>query len=334
MQSKDVSLEDLVRCPRTIRLVCSTICLFQQLGVMNPTIHQILKINPPTGVPPDPKDTWPGELEKMKYFTLRRLMEIFFYGKEHDATLQRQRAKRNGSKSPTSIRPTLPDTNVPPVSAEMLQYQENMLLHNPNDADVKCNHLKVWSGKAQFHPMEDLRKYTAKMDSDGLSTLCIDTELLVETCDSIDLSLQDETTRLIVNMKIHQMEAKMIHLFNTRLAKIPVDYLRENCNKLAIQIHNEKDSRKIFGEQQCLLGIWNVDFDEQEVEGVLICKSPKTLYAFRPHNSGEFWAMLCENLSAREVLDHINATVASLTDSLSSCSELSDWTGQALAKSD
>ena len=78
------------------------------------------------------------------------------------------------------------------------------------------------------------------MDSDGLSTLCIDTELLVETCDSIDLSLQDETTRLIVNMKIHQMEAKMIHLFNTRLAKIPVDFLRENCNKLAIQIHNEK----------------------------------------------------------------------------------------------
>ena len=322
VQSRDVSLEDLVRFPRTIRLVCSTICLFQQLGVMNPTIQRILKINPPSGVPPEPKDTWPGELEKMKYFTLRRLMEIFFYGKEHDATLQRQRAKRIGSKSPTSIRPTLPDTNVPPVSAEMLQYQENMLLHNPNDADVKCNHLKVWSGKAQFHPMEDLRKYTAKMDSDGLSTLCIDTELLVETCDSIDLSLQDETTRLIVNMKIHQMEAKMIHLFNTRLAKIPVDYLRENCNKLAIQIHNEKDSRKIFGEQQCLLGIWNVDFDEQEVEGVLICKSPKTLYAFRPHNSGEFWAMLCENLSAREVFDQINNTVSSLTDSLSARLEL------------
>ena len=331
--NRDVWSEDLMQCPRTIRLVCSTICLIQQLEGVNPTVHQILKINPPVGVPPDPKDTWPGQLEAMKYFALRRLMEVYFYGKEHDASRQKQRARKIAGKSPNTNRPTLPDTNTPPVPAEMLQYQENMLLHNPNDADVKCKHIKVWNSKAMFHPIEDLRKYTAKMDSDGLSTACIDTDLLVETCESIDLSLQDQTIRLIVNMKIRQLEAKTIHLFNTRLAKIPVDYLRENCNKLAVQIHNVKDSKKIFGEEQCLLGIWDVDFDETEIEGVLICKSPKTLYAFRPHNSGEFWSMLCENMSATEVFAHINDTVASLTDSLSACLELSDWTGQDLAKS-
>ena len=331
--NRDVWSEDLTQCPRTIRLVCSTICLLRQLEGVNPTIHQVLKVNPPKGVPPDPSDTWPAQLETMKYFALRRLMEFYFYGKEHDATRQRQRATKFADKSPSVLRATLPDSLEPPVPAEMLQYQENMLLHRPNDGDIKCKHQQVWNGTARFHPIEDLRKYSAKMDSDGLSTSCVDTDILFETCESIDLSLQDEAVRLIVNLKIKQLEAKTIHLFNTRLAKIPVDYLREKCHKLAVQIHNARDSKRIFDGEQCLLGIWDVDFDQREVEGMLICKSPKTLYAFRPHHSGEFWSMLCENLSAKEVYNQLNDTVSSLTDSLSTCTELASWTGQELAKS-
>ena len=103
--NRDVWSEDLMQCPRTIRLVCSTICLIQQLEGVNPTIHQILKINPPVGVPPDPRDTWPGQLEAMKYFALRRLMEVYFYGKEHDATRQKQRARKIAEKVSLVIGP-------------------------------------------------------------------------------------------------------------------------------------------------------------------------------------------------------------------------------------
>ncbi|MCP4483792.1 MAG: hypothetical protein GY823_04420 [Flavobacteriaceae bacterium] len=182
------------------------------------------------------------------------------------------------------------------------------------------------------------------------SRLCLDLHLVVDTCERLDLPLQDAGRRAALAAAIRSLDTRTIHLFNSSLAEVPVDFPRENCHKLVLagtagkerddlaDVYRAADERytvtlnKIFDEVPCLLGIWAADFDECTVDGLLICQDPKTFYAFRPHDPKAFWTLLTEKISDN-LYTYINGIVKSITDSVtaSSMNDFPNWGEHDLA---
>lgn len=329
--SRDVEMKDMDNAwPREIRIVCSNVCLFKKMGGLNPEIWKIMKLDLPQHGVPCKDATWPEILDTVKYFSVRRQMEQHYYKKEYleQRRKEKDRILMNTKENGSSARRTLPDTTLVPaedvdrMTAEMRQYQENMLLHDPDDPDVKCKHTGVGERiEARFHPIQNTEAYITKLKGDGSSQACDELQISLEICDRIDFQLQElkNQTNILNDLLLLPKEENTLHLFNLSLTEVPVDFIRLKCNKLVVKGCKPNPkwqtsilNRHISGDQ-ALLGLWSVDLDEQTANGLIICKSSEgSFFAFRPHKPKEFWDILIQDFSKGVLFSAIDAMVDDL----------------------
>ena len=319
VRGRDVMGEDLVNFPRTVRLACSTNCLLRLMALVNPAIMEILEMDPGPGREPGEEDTWPDIIDGIKYFALRHLMEQHFYSKEFAARRRKEQTRviLENCRNPSPPTRLLPETRGPEEGPpkEMQQYHHNLLLH---DAELKCSHKRMWAGVAKFHPTKDLDLYNLEKNPDGTSKKIIEFDIEVETCDRLDIHLQTAEQRQELASKLEELKTRTLHLFHSSLSAIPVDFLRASCHKLVTTGLNSGCLRKVFShlldkDAQCLLGIWTVDMDARKVEGLIVCKNPKTCYAFKPQDPKLFWKILTEGTHKKDVYRYTSIILNGLT---------------------
>ena len=180
------------------------------------------------------------------------------------------------------------------IPSNITDYISHLLLHSIKE--TSCEHTLVWGGWAKYHPVNKMEKYIEQRDEDGFSKTCIDFQLKMETCDQIDLKLMGEKNRLDLLNSFENLNQTTMHLFPLVLLEHYGVGLRDNCYKLALSGPSNLDDvamDKVFSSSNAVLGLWGDphfktdgtirEYGRRHYRGVIICKSPKTYFAFFPH---------------------------------------------------
>ena len=279
-----------------------------------------------------------GQIENaiinIRYFNLRTVVETVFppfgvkivNGSHLDFEMKHYVRKRTfiTLKQPeyTSGRPSRPRLPSPGISSESAQdkiparikdYFDNLLLHKKREES--CPHQQVWGGWAKYHPLDNFTKYTDSLDEDGISKATINFQLKLETCGQIDLKMM--TPEGIQEMETHVQKFKdrTLHLFSINLLDSQADFLRDQTNKLAVSGPSNLDDvaiDKVFSNNvKCLLGLWESECSNVS-EGILLCQSPKTYFAFVPRSFSEFFSFLTFNVGLKVVWPLVRALTKAL----------------------
>jgi len=240
---------------------------------------------------------------------------------------RRQRAEKK--MSACLERPKLPSTtsSLPPIPQKMREYHGNMLLHDTKDTSLSCCHHNVWGGWIKFHPVQDMEKYKETLADDGFSKSCISFQVKIDTCEQIDLNLRntEKRNKLVQQCKDLLTIEDTLHVFPSSLHDISVDYLREKCHKVVLSGPANLDVAamdKVFTSVNCLLGIWQSDIEDGACYGMIICKSPKTYFAFIPQSAEEFAVVLTENLPFENIHECVSALICTQICSQAGCESL------------
>jgi len=316
--SEDVSSKDIDECTRDVLVVCSSDCLISALTPINPKLVEIEAIaktkelslcigNNSKTIDTNLMNT----ILEIKYFNLRQIVESKY---PMDFKAKKKRKKPSSQKSsPSAERMKLPsiNTTMPPIPQEMREYHENMLLHRKKDCSITCSHQSVWGGWIKYHPVQDMEKYKETAD-DGFSKSCISFQVQFDTCEQIDINLRETEKRNALIQKCKELKQDTIHVFPSSLREISVDFLREKCHKLVLNGPANLDDAamdKVFTTVNCLLGIWQAELDDEACFGMIICKSPKTYFAFIPQNPEEFWDLLTQKVPRNDIHECLSALI-------------------------
>ena len=173
------------------------------------------------------------------------------------------------------------------IPSNITDYISHLLLHS--NKETSCQHNLMWGGWAKYHPVNEVERYIEQRGEDGFSKTCIDFQLKIETCDQIDLKLMVEEEREKLQQSLKEMNMKTVHLFPLVLLEHYAVSLRDKCYKVALSGPSNLDDvamDKVFSSSNAILGLWD-PFQKKskipEYKGVIICRSPKTYFAFIPH---------------------------------------------------
>ena len=178
------------------------------------------------------------------------------------------------------------------LPANIGEHISNMLLH-PRKQEAGCAHSLVWGGWARFHPLHDMAAYTEQNDEEGFSKTCLNFQLMIETCEQIDLKLLHDEEKLKLTATLNAFRKNTIHLFPLYLLESHLDYLRDSCLKVAVSGPSNLDDvalDKMFTMVPSVLGLW-----QGCKNGIIICKSLSTYFAFVPQCPDEFYKFLTFN---------------------------------------
>ena len=352
--AEDVSSIDMDRCSRDVLVVCTSDCLVQALAPINPKLSEIEDFMTKLDKPFEKEmsirflqeyrdakeEELANEISELKYFSLRQIVESKYppYGIKiadkkqlcMDFKVKKRRRQRPEKKmSPCLERPKLPSTtnSLPPIPQKMREYHENMLLHDMRETSLTCCHHNVWGGWIKYHPVQDMEKYKESLADDGFSKSCISFQVKIDTCEQIDLNLRDTEKRNKLIQKCKELITieDTLHVFPSSLSDISVDFLREKCHKVVLSGPANLDVAamdKVFTSVNCLLGIWQSDLEDGACYGMIICKSPKTYFAFIPQSAEEFAIVLTENLPFDDIHECISALICTQICSQVGCESL------------
>ena len=277
---------------------------------------------------------------KIKYFNLRNVVETVFppfavkiEGNQLDFELKHYVRKKtiitmkSNSPTPPRSRPRLPGPELTEISSESLSdeipakmgdYFDNLLLHSTNTGD--CSHQQVWGGWAKFHPLDNFTRYTDYLDEEGISKSCINFQLKLETCAQIDLKMMNQDGYNQMLHHVQQFKERTLHLFSIHLLESQVDFLRESCNKLVVcgpSHHDHVAIDKVFsdGDVKCLLGLWETD-GQNICQGIIMCRSPKTYFAFVPQSFTAFFNFLTLDIGLKVIWPLVRAFTKALVSNV------------------
>ena len=178
------------------------------------------------------------------------------------------------------------------LPANIGEHISNMLLH-PRKQESGCSHSLVWGGWARFHPLHDMAAYTEQNDEEGFSKTCLNFQLMIETCEQIDLKLLHDEEKQKLTATLNAFRKNTLHMFPLYLLECHIDYLRDCCLKVAVSGPSNLDDvalDKMFTMVPSVLGLW-----QGCRNGIIICKSPSTYFAFVPQCPNEFYKFLTFN---------------------------------------
>ena len=337
--------------------MCGPRCMLKAMSQMNPPISEIIhKIIPSitngsyNGLSEDQLNEmqkyYVTQIEnviiKIKYFNLRTVVETVFppfgvkiVGGTHLEFEMKHYVrkktiitmKHRDSPPPDPARSRLPSPDITKqdnlsgqIPGRIRDYFENLLLHKKKNVD--CSHHQVWGGWAKYHPLDNFTKYVALLDQEGVSKTTIDFQLRLETCGQIDLKMMKPAGRQELMKRVMKFKDRTLHLFSIHLLDSQAEFLREQTNKLVVNgpsNHDDVALDKVFSSNvKCLLGLWESG-GEDVSQGILICQSPNTYFAFVPRSFPNFFDFLTFGIGMKVVWPFVRSFTNALVQNVPKC---------------